>query len=257
MSTTTKQEEMQSVEVKSEEMQSVVMKSEEMQPEVQPEMQLPVSDVKPKRFALKPRKRSASEQMMLPDPKQSLRWQNKLDTNYMILRDNLKPSPLVKFLALSSNQQKTLDGMVDEHQRTDYLLKQVLPNGSKGLLNQFKEGLKATDQSHLITYLPEPKRKMSEGGKEVKRSRSDKEESSEGGELPMMVHINELKYVKLMKHREQLMVNLREYIKDCDGKLHPTKKGIMLSMKDWQCFKKEMKYLDKLLKVLKVSAADK
>ena len=239
------------------------MQSEEMQPE----MQLPVSDVKPKRFALKPRKPSplkpfrqrpsASEQMMLPDPKQVLRWQDILETNYVILRDNLKPSPLVKFLALSSDQQKTLDGMVDDHQRTDYLLKQVLPYGSKGLLNQFKEGLKATDQSHLIAYLPEPKRKMSEGGKEVKRSRSDKEKSSEGGELPMMVHINELKYVKLMKHREQLMVNLREYIKDCDGKLHPTKKGIMLSMKDWQCFKKEMKYLDKLLKVLKISAADK
>ena len=247
--------------MKQEEMQSVVVKSEEMQPE----MQLPVSDVKPKRFALKPRKRSAlkpirqrpsaSEQMMLPDPKQVLRWQDILDTNYVILRDNLKPSPLVKFLALSSDQQKTLDGMVDEHQRTDYLLKQVLPYGSKGLLNQFKEGLKATDQSHLIAYLPEPKRKM--WRKEVKRSRSDKEESSEGGELPMMVHINELKYVKLMKHREQLMVNLREYIKDCDGKLHPTKKGIMLSMKDWQSLKKEMKYLDKLLKVLKISAADK
>ena len=248
--------------MKPEEMQSVVVKSEEMQPE----MQLPVSDVKPKRFALKPRKRSAlkpirqrpsaSEQMMLPDLKQLLRWQNILDTNYVILRDNLKPSPLVKFLALSSDQQKTLDGMVDEHQRTDYLLKQVLPYGSKGLLNQFKEGLKATDQSHLITYLPdEPKRKM--WRKEVKRSRSDKEESSEGGELPMMIHINELKYVKLMKHREQLMVNLREYIKDCDGKLHPTKKGIILSLKDWQSLKKEMKYLDKLLKVLKISAADK
>ena len=104
------------------EMQSVVVKSEEMQLELQPEMQLPVSDVKPKRFTLKPRKPSplkpfrqrpsASEQMMLPDPKQVLRWQNILDTNYVILRDNLKPSPLVKFLALSSDQQKTLDGMV-------------------------------------------------------------------------------------------------------------------------------------------------
>ena len=80
MSTTTKQEEMQSVEMKPEEMQSEEVKSEEMQPE----MQLPVSDIKPKRFALKPRKRSASEQMMLSDPKQSVRWQNKLDTNYMI-----------------------------------------------------------------------------------------------------------------------------------------------------------------------------
>ena len=72
---------------KPEEMQSVVVKSEEMQPE----MQLPVSDVKPKRFALKPRKPSplkpyrqrpsAFEEMMLPDPKQVLRWQDILETN--------------------------------------------------------------------------------------------------------------------------------------------------------------------------------
>ena len=239
----------------------MVVKSEEMQPEVQPEMQLPVSDVKPKRFALKPRKPSplkpfrqkpsAFEQMMLPDPKQVLRWQDILEANYAILRDNVKPSPLLKFLTLSSGQQKTLDGMVDNHQRIDYLLMQVLPYGSKGLLNQFKEGLKATDQSHLIAYLPdEPKRKMSEGGKKVKRSRSDKEESSEGGELPVMVHINELKYVKLMKLQDRVVVNLREYIKDCDGKLHPTKKGIILSLKDWQSLKKEMKTVNQLLQQL-------
>ena len=45
------------------------VKAEEMQPEMQPKP--PVSDVKPKRFAFRPSKRSASEtkQMMLPDPK--------------------------------------------------------------------------------------------------------------------------------------------------------------------------------------------
>ena len=44
---------MQPVEMKSEEMQSVEMKSEEMQVQkmqFKPEMQLPVSDVKPKRL---------------------------------------------------------------------------------------------------------------------------------------------------------------------------------------------------------------
>ena len=83
--------------MKQEEMQSVVVKSEEMQPEVQPEMQLPVSDVKPKRFALKPRKPSplkpfrqrpsTSEQMMLPDPKQVFEMAGHTGTNYVILRD--------------------------------------------------------------------------------------------------------------------------------------------------------------------------
>ena len=62
MSTTTKPEEMQSVEVKSEEMQSVDVKPEKMQPqpkpEMQPEMQPKPPALKPKRFTLKPSKRS-------------------------------------------------------------------------------------------------------------------------------------------------------------------------------------------------------
>ena len=70
MSTTTKAEEMMPVEVKSEEMQSVEMQSvevkpEEMQPQPKPEMQFKPEmqpkppALKPKRFTLKPSKRSA------------------------------------------------------------------------------------------------------------------------------------------------------------------------------------------------------
>ena len=60
----------------------------------------------------------------------------------------------------------------------------------------------------------------------------------------------EKKYVKLMKHQDQVVVNLREYITDLStGKLHPTKKGIILSLKDWQSLK-EMKTVTQLLQQL-------
>ena len=51
-----------------------------------------------------------------------------------------------------------------------------------------------------------------------------------------------------MKHQDQVVVNVREYITDLyTGKLHPTKKGIILSLKD-QSLKKEMKTVNQLLK---------
>ena len=37
-----------------------------------------------------------------------------------------------------------------------------------------------------------------------------------------------------MKHQDQVVVNMREYVTDqSSGKLHPTKKGIILSLNDW------------------------
>ena len=44
-----------------------------------------------------------------------------------------------------------------------------------------------------------------------------------------MIHIQGQKYMKVMQRQQQPMVNIREYITDVDGKLHPTKKGILLS----------------------------
>ena len=55
-------------------------------------------------------------------------------------------------------------------------------------------------------------------------------------------------YVKLMKHQDQVVVNVCEYITDLStGKLHPTKKGIILSLKDWQSLNNEMKTANQLL----------
>ena len=63
-----------------------------------------------------------------------------------------------------------------------------------------------------------------------------------------MIHIQGQKYMKVMQRQQQPMVNIREYITDVDGNLHPTKKGILLSEKDWKSFKKQTKSVDKLLK---------
>ena len=139
------------------------VKSEEMQLELQPEMQLPVSDVKPKRFALKPIKRSA-----------------------------LKPSKL-------------------------FALKPIRQKRSASEIVQLKA------KSEPITL----------------------------ENLPVLIQMNGQKYIKLMKHQNQVVVNMREYITDqSSGKLHPTKKGIILSLKDWQSLKKEMKTVNKLLRQL-------
>jgi hypothetical protein len=57
-----------------------------------------------------------------------------------------------------------------------------------------------------------------------------------------------------MKHQNNLVVNIREYVTDqSSGKLHPTKKGMMLSLEDWQSFKKEMKKVNPVLQQWKAS----
>ena len=66
-----------------------------------------------------------------------------------------------------------------------------------------------------------------------------------------MIQMNGQKYIKLIKHQIQVVVNMREYITDqSSGKLHPTKKGIILSLKDWQSLKKEIKTVNQLLQQL-------
>ena len=207
MSITTKSEEMQPVEIQpvemqSVEMQSVEVKSEEMQPqpkpemqfkpEMQPEMQPKPPALKPKRFTLKPRKRSAL--------KPSKRFAKK-EIDQMLL--TLKPS---KRLALMPSKRSALKP-----------LRQKRPASE--------------------TMVSELKRCKSEPSKPIT--------------LPVMIQINGQKYVKLMKLQDQVVVNLREYITDLStGKLHPTKKGIILSLKDWQSLKKEMKTVNQLLQQL-------
>lgn len=152
-----------------------------------------------------------------------------LKSNCDIFRNQLKPVPVIDILSeLIADQKETLDSMNSDQQRTDYLMQKVLPKGSKHLFDKFKEALKSTNQSHLIPKL------------RVSRKRKV--------ETPKMIHLHGQKYAKIMQCKKQPIVNIREYITDLNGKLYPTKKGILFSVKEWTSFKKEMKKVDRLLK---------
>ena len=116
---------------------------------------------------------------------------------------------------------------------------------------------------HLTTKVVEPqsseskvplslKRKVEETSKrqEVtsRKRKAEEQLTKQRKEDDSMIHIQGQKYMKVMQRQQQPMVNIREYITDVDGKLHPTKKGILLSEKDWKSFKKQTKSVDKLLK---------
>ena len=162
-------------------------------------------------------------------------WRRTLDENYSIFRDNLvQPRKVAEHIPITKGIKKEMDDMLDDHQRTDHLVKRVLPNGPKSWMDDFKTALKLTGQEHLIPYVP--------GDQGVKRSLSVDSGIKEpnnvpADDCPVMIHVNGHKYLKLMQVREKPVINLREYIIDMDGKLHPTKKGILLSLDDWQALK--------------------
>ena len=83
---------------------------------------------------------------------------------------------------------------------------------------------------------------------ELKRCKSEPPKPITLEDLPVMIWINGQKYVKLINHQDRVVGNVREYITDqSSGNLHLTKKGIILSWKDWQSLKKEMKRVNQLL----------
>ena len=88
---------------------------------------------------------------------------------------------------------------------------------------------------------------------DLKRCKSEPPNPITLDDLPVMIQMNGQQYVKLIKHQNLVVVNMREYITDqSPGKLHPTKKGIILSMKEWQSLKKEMKTVNQLLQQLSI-----
>ena len=192
-------------------------------------------DVKPKGIIYKPKrgkkKLSFDEQSMSDIPTS---WRRTLDENYAVFRDNLIPQKVIDHMPLTDKEKQELIDMMDDHQRTDHLVKRVLPYGTKSLMEDFKTGLQLTGQGHLIPYVP-----GSQNKRPLSVDSGIKNECNVPVEdFPAMIHVNGHKYLKLMYHHDKPIINLREYITDMDGKLHPTKKGILLSLDDWQALVK-------------------
>ena len=158
-------------------------------------------------------------------------WRKTFNENYIVFRDHLKPQKVIDLMPFNDEERKEMKDMVDDHCRTDHLIKRVLPNGSKSLVETFKNALKITGQDYLIQYVPSErrlKRQISED------SGCKSERNVPADDTPLMTHINGQKYLKLIQQHDKPIINLREYITDVDGKLHPTKKGILLTMEDWE-----------------------
>ncbi len=194
------------------------------------------------------------EQMIQPVKPIPDLWRKTLDEKYCVSRDNLKMDKLIEAMTLTEETKKEFNDMVDNHQRTDHLIKRVLPNGSKALMQELKKGLKASGQEKLISFTPgktvkEPKVENSVSPMDKQPHRGLKRTISVDGGLknicnvpaddfPVMIHVNGPKYLQLMQRHDKPMLNLRKYITDIHGKLHPTKKGILLTLEDWQALVK-------------------
>ena len=160
-------------------------------------------------------------------------WRKTLNKNYIIFRDTLKPQKVIEHMSFSDEHKNKLKDMLTDHQRSDYFMKCVLPKGSKSLLADFKNALKLSGQEQLIQYTP--------GERGLKRAisndsgvKSEPNTSTGDDDVPLMTHVNGQKYIKLMQQNDKPIINLRAYITDTDGKLHPTKKGILLTPEDWE-----------------------
>ncbi len=158
-------------------------------------------------------------------------WRETFHKNYAVFRDHLKPRKVIEHMSFSDVQKNEIKNMLDDHQRTDHLIMRILSNGCKTLVEDFKNALKLSGQEDLVQYAPGNrglKRQISQdsGCKRVRNVPAD--------DAPLMMHVNGQKYVKLIHQHDKPIINIREYITDVDGKLHPTKKGILLTLEDWE-----------------------
>ena len=133
------------------------------------------ADTKPKRA----KRKRVMESEGLP-----MAWKKILDRNYSVFRDKLNIDKLI--VQMSDEQQSKFKDMQDSHQRIDHLIKHILPNGTKSLVEEFKNGLKLSGQEHRIKYVP--------GNLAISQPKRRKLD-----DMPIMIHVNGLKYVKLMK----------------------------------------------------------
>ena len=63
-----------------------------------------------------------------------------------------------------------------------------------------------------------------------------------------LVALGNDKYISVRKQGSELFVNMRQYRCDAHGRLLTTKRGMMLTMKEWAQLKANIKQVEKILK---------
>ncbi|KAJ8922985.1 hypothetical protein NQ315_001533 [Exocentrus adspersus] len=81
----------------------------------------------------------------------------------------------------------------------------------------------------------------------IKKPKSDTK-SSKSSEEENSWDLGKNRFVKLSEFKGKWYVNIREFYNDDGGALKPTKKGIMLTMEQWQKFKGTIDEIDEAIK---------
>ncbi|KAK7011446.1 activated RNA polymerase II transcriptional coactivator p15 [Biomphalaria glabrata] len=119
-----------------------------------------------------------------------------------------------------------------------------------------KEYLSSSDSESADSDEPKPKKKKPVAKptpKPEKDSKSDKKDEKAGptknssGES--MFQISKMRFATVSEFRGKAMVNIREYYEK-DGELRPGKKGISLSIDQWEALKEKIPDIDECVKKL-------
>jgi len=71
-----------------------------------------------------------------------------------------------------------------------------------------------------------------------------------------LVPIGNGKFITIRKHRGDMKINIRDYVRDSCEKLYSTKRGIMLNVQEWNNLKESISLVDEILQKRELKASD-
>ncbi|XP_060066533.1 activated RNA polymerase II transcriptional coactivator p15-like [Ylistrum balloti] len=97
---------------------------------------------------------------------------------------------------------------------------------------------------------PKPKkkkRKETEVKEKSESSQSADKKVTKGANGEQMFQLSKMRFVSVSEFRGKVLVGIREYY-EADGDLRPGKKGISLSLEQWNNLKDQMEEIDRAVK---------
>jgi len=71
-----------------------------------------------------------------------------------------------------------------------------------------------------------------------------------------LVPIGNGKFITIRKHNGEMMINIRDYVRDSCEKLYSTKRGIMLNVQEWNNLKDKISLVDEILQKRELKASE-
>jgi len=93
----------------------------------------------------------------------------------------------------------------------------------------------------------EPQPKKAKGDASKNKKPAPKPKPSNDDEEPTF-QLAKMRYVKVREFKGKVYVDIREYYNDASGDMKPGKKGISLSVEQWNTLKENMDNIDEALK---------